>query len=103
MIFDGFENIYSEYHKPLWQWRVITLSKKNKSVEDGMQKLKEGDVVLQAEVYGILARASGSKQQQLQSYMKAIEVCCECIVYVLCIYSVVCIMYVYICIVYVCI
>lgn len=50
------------------------MSKKGKNVLDGIQKLKEGDPSLQAQVFGILARASNNAQQQQESYQKAIEV-----------------------------
>ena len=73
-VLEAFSYVSGALQKPLWQWRVITLSKKGKNVLDGIQKLKEGDPSLQAQVYGILARASSNPQQQLESYMKAIEV-----------------------------
>lgn len=73
-VLEAFEYVSAPLQKPLWQWRVITLSKKGKNVLDGIQKLKEGDPSLQAQVYGILARASSNPQQQLESYAKAIEV-----------------------------
>ena len=73
-VLEAFNYVSKELQKPLWQWRVITLSKKGKNVLDGIQKLKEGDPSLQAQVYGILARASSNPQQQLESYMKAIEI-----------------------------
>jgi len=73
-VLEAFNHVSSALQKPLWQWRVIALSKKGKNVLDGIQKLKEGDPSLQAQVYGILARASSNPQQQLESYMKAIEV-----------------------------
>ena len=73
-VMEAFSFVSSGLQKPLWQWRVITLSKKGKNVLDGIQKLKEGDPSLQAQVFGILARASSIPQQQLESYMKAIEV-----------------------------
>lgn len=73
-VLEAFNHVSTALQKPLWQWRVITLSKKGKNVLDGIQKLKEGDPSLQAQVYGILARASSNPQQQLESYLKAIEV-----------------------------
>lgn len=73
-VLEAFDYVSTALQKPLWQWRVITLSKKGKNVLDGIQKLKEGDPSLQAQVYGILARASSNSQQQLESYAKAIEV-----------------------------
>lgn len=86
VVMEAFHHVSTALQKPLWQWRVITLSKKGKSVLDGIQKLKESDPSLQAQVYGILARASSNVQQQQESYQKAIEVgalctgtvCCVC-------------------------
>jgi hypothetical protein len=77
-VLEAFNFVSTALQKPLWQWRVITLSKKGKNVLDGIQKLKEGDPSLQAQVFGILARASSNTQQQQESYQKAIEVSCRC-------------------------
>ena len=49
------------------------MSKRGKSVLDGLQKLKENNPRLQANVMGILARASADQKLQLESYMKAID------------------------------
>jgi hypothetical protein len=73
-VLEAFTYVSTALQKPLWQWRVITLSKKGKNVLDGIQKLKESDPSLQAQVFGILARASSNVQQQQESYQKAIEV-----------------------------
>jgi hypothetical protein len=57
--------------KPMWQWRVISMTKKDKNVLDGLQKLEESDLLLQQ------ARCSSSlltPKQQLDSYMRAIEI-----------------------------
>ena len=58
------------------------MSKKGKSVLDGLQKLKEDDPKLQAQVFAILARASTDSRQQLEAYMKAVEILdvnsCQC-------------------------
>jgi hypothetical protein len=83
-VLEAFTYVSTALQKPLWQWRVITLSKKGKNVLDGIQKLKESDPSLQAQVFGILARASSNVQQQQESYQKAIEVCAVVAVYVCC-------------------
>ncbi len=49
------------------------MSKQGKSVADGLQKLKEGPAVMQAQVYTILARNSSSPKQQLDAYLKAVD------------------------------
>ena len=74
MVMEAFDNVSVEFQKPLWQWRVIAMSKKGKSVLDGLQKLKENDPKLQAQVYAILARSSSDVRQQLEAYMKAVEI-----------------------------
>jgi len=73
-VMEAFEHVSADFQKPLWQWRVISMSKKGKSVLDGMQKLKETDPLLQAQVFAILARASNDCSQQLQAYIKAVEI-----------------------------
>jgi hypothetical protein len=74
IVMEAFNHVPISLQKPLWQWRVIGMSKKGKSVLDGLQKLKEGDPSLQAQVYGVLARASTNPEQQLESYMTAITI-----------------------------
>jgi hypothetical protein len=70
----SFENTPSSLQKPLWKWRVIVMSKKGKSVLDGLQKLKEGDPALQARVYAILARSASKPRHQLDAYVKCIDI-----------------------------
>jgi len=79
IVMEAFTHVPTSLQKPLWQWRVIAMSKKGKSVLDGLQKLKEGDPSLQAQVYGVLARASTIPEQQLESYMTAITILQESI------------------------
>ena len=59
--------------RPLWQWRVVFMSKLGKSVLDGMAKMKESDAVLQARVWATLARAATDRRQQLSAYSKAVD------------------------------
>ena len=73
-ILEAFENVPISLQKSLWQWRVIVLSKKGKNVLDGIQKLKESDASLQARVYAIVARSSSNPKQQLEAYLKALEI-----------------------------
>jgi hypothetical protein len=74
LVLEAFDCVSSELQKPLWQWRVISMSKKGKNVLDGLQKLKESDPSLQAQVFIILARSSNNPKQQLESYMRAVEI-----------------------------
>jgi hypothetical protein len=50
LVLEAFENVPVELQKPLWRWRVTVLSKKGKSVLDGINKLTAGqrDPELQA-------------------------------------------------------
>jgi hypothetical protein len=77
IVFEAFDHVPIVLQKPLWKWRVVVLSKKGKNVLDGIQKLKEGNISLQARVYGILARASSNPKQQLDAYKKTIEILSE--------------------------
>lgn len=74
MVLEAFQFVSSDFQKPLWIWRVIAMSKKGKNVLDGLQKLKENDPSLQAQVYAILARSSNNAKLQLESYMKIIDI-----------------------------
>ena len=69
----AFAHVPPALQRPLWQWRVIFLSKLGRSALDGLAKMKEGDVLLQAKVWSALARASSSTKAQLLSYSKALE------------------------------
>ena len=73
-LMEAFDEIPVSLQKPLWKWRVIVLSKRGKSVLDGIQKLKESDASLQARVYAILARSATRTGQQLEAYRKTIEI-----------------------------
>jgi hypothetical protein len=74
IVMESFDNVPSRYQKPLWKWRVIVMSKRGKNVLDGLQKLKETDVILQARVFAILARNSSKPAQQLEAYQKTVEI-----------------------------
>jgi hypothetical protein len=67
----AFLQIPAHLQRPLWQQRVVFMSKLGKGVLDGMQKMKESDPVLQAKVWAILARAASSTKQQLTAYVVA--------------------------------
>ncbi len=70
---DAFTQIPPHLQRPLWQQRVVFMSKLGKGVLDGMQKMKESDPVLQARVWAILARAASSMKQQMSAYVQAIN------------------------------
>ena len=58
--------------RPLWQWRVVFMSKLGKSVLDGTAKMKESAAVL-AMWATTLARAATDRRQQLSAFSKAID------------------------------
>jgi len=70
---EAFLQIPPELQRDLWQRRVVFMSKLGKGVLDGMQKMKEGDPVLQARVWAILARAASSTKQQMSAYVQAVD------------------------------
>lgn len=73
-VLEAFDNVPSPLQKPLWKWRVVAMSKKGRSVLDGLQKLKESNISLQARVYVNLARASSNPKQQIEAYSKALDI-----------------------------
>jgi hypothetical protein len=56
LVMEAFAKVPAELQKPLWRWRVIVMSKKGKSVLDGIQKLTAGqrDPTLQARSVDVL-------------------------------------------------
>jgi len=73
-ISEAFDQVCTSLHKPLWLWKVIAMSKEGKITLDGIEKLKESNASLQAQVYGNLARSSCSLLHQKGFYLKAIEI-----------------------------
>ncbi|GMI14612.1 hypothetical protein TrLO_g7160 [Triparma laevis f. longispina] len=69
----AFLQVPMEMQRPLWQRRIVFMSKLGKGVLDGMQKMKESDPVLQSKVWAILARAASSTKQQMEAYVMAVE------------------------------
>jgi len=70
---EAFMSIPASFQRPLWQRRVVFMSKLGKGVLDGMQKMKESDPVLQARIWVILARSASSTKQQMSAYIQAIS------------------------------
>jgi hypothetical protein len=73
LLIQAFENLPSSLLKPLWKRRIIVMTKKGESVLDSLQKLKDGDKYLQAEVLSTLARFTDAPKQQLRAYMDTIS------------------------------
>ncbi|CAB1101363.1 unnamed protein product [Ectocarpus sp. CCAP 1310/34] len=59
--------------RPLWQWRVVFLSRLGITSLDGLAKTKESDKVLQGKSWCTLARSASDPKQQLSAYLKALE------------------------------
>ena len=70
---EAFLTIPPTFQRPLWQRRVVFMSKLGKGVLDGMQKMKESDPVLQARIWSVLARAASSTKQQMSAYIQAVN------------------------------
>ena len=70
----SFPHVPPPLQRPLWQWKVVFLSKLGRSALDGMAKMKESDPVMQARVWSALGHASTDKRQQLTSHTKALEI-----------------------------
>ena len=70
---NAFAILPNSLQKLLWKYKIIALSKSNLNVLDAINKLKETDVSLQAQIYGIIARESIIPSKQIDSYRKAIE------------------------------
>ena len=79
IVLEAFQHVPISLQKPLWKWRVIVMSKRGKSVLDGLQKLKESNPNLQARIYAILARSAAYPKQQLEAYKKTVEILNESI------------------------
>lgn len=60
---EAFEHVPASQSKPLWQWKVVFMSKLGKSVLDGIAKMKEADPVLQARVWAALAKSATSVRE----------------------------------------
>ena len=69
----SFPHVPKSLQRPLWQWKVVFMSKLGRSALDGMAKMKESDPVMQARVWSALGHASTDKRQQLMSHTKALE------------------------------
>lgn len=73
VIMHAFDKLDNDLQKDLWPGRVICMSKKGMNVLDGLQKLKESDPVLQAQVLVLFARSSKKLPSKLSGYQQAIE------------------------------
>lgn len=68
------ELIKKDLQKPIWEAKMIFLSKQGKNELQAMSNMKEADASSQAKVWIRLARASTSAYKQSVAYNKAIEI-----------------------------
>lgn len=69
----AFKVIPTSLQKPLWEARVIFSSKLNKDVAAGLHRMKEGTPSLQAKAWITLARSSANPNDQMKSYLCALD------------------------------
>ncbi|CAM9765355.1 unnamed protein product, partial [Ectocarpus sp. 4 AP-2014] len=70
---DSLRCVPPDFQRPLWQWRVVFLSRLGITSLDGLAKTKESDKVLQGKSWCTLARSASDPKQQLSAYLKALE------------------------------
>ncbi|OQR85467.1 hypothetical protein ACHHYP_11792 [Achlya hypogyna] len=69
----AFATIPAFYQRPLWQYRVIFMSKLGKSVQDGFAKMKDADVLLQARVAKRVAASSTDASAQYKALFRTVK------------------------------
>lgn len=69
-----FELIPKNMQKPVWEAKMIFMSKQGKNELQAISNMKEADSSLQAKVWIRLARASNNLYKQFSAYNKAIEI-----------------------------
>ena len=70
---ESFERVETEHRRPLWEARVIFMSKLGKNVANGVAKMKESDETLLAQMWGTLARSFKAPADQMQAYAAALK------------------------------
>lgn len=69
-----FELIPKAMQKPIWEAKMIFMSKQGKNELQAISNMKEQDASLQAKIWIRLARASNNTYKQDNSYNRAIEI-----------------------------
>lgn len=69
-----FELIPKPMQKPIWEAKMIFMSKQGKNELQAISNMKEQDPSLQAKIWIRLARASNNTYKQSNSYNRAIEI-----------------------------
>ena len=69
----SFQQVDVEYRRPLWEARVLFMSKLGKNVASGVAKMKESDETLLAQMWGTLARSFKAPADQMEAYAAALK------------------------------
>lgn len=69
-----FELLPKTLHRPLWEAKMIFMSKQGKNELQAISNMKEADASLQAKLWVKLARVSTQEQKQSAAYTKAVEI-----------------------------
>ena len=69
-----FDLIPKNLQKPIWEAKMIFMSKQGKNELQAISNMKEADASLQAKMWIRLARASSNVYKQYTAYSKAIEI-----------------------------
>lgn len=71
---EAFQYIPRNLQRPLWSSRVKFLSKLGKNVAEGISKMKESDVSMQARAWLTLASSSTDEQDTCSAYLSSIDI-----------------------------
>lgn len=69
-----FQLIPKNLQKPIWEAKLIFMSKQGKNELQAISNMKENDSHLQAKIWIKLARSASNIYKQYQAYNKAIEI-----------------------------
>ena len=70
---EAFQYVPSSLQKPLWNVRVIFLSKLGGNVAEGLSKMKQSDASMQARAWITLAESSTDEKAEMSAYLNAIQ------------------------------
>ena len=70
---EAFQYVPSALQKPLWNVRVIFLSKVGGNVAEGLSKMKQSDASMQARAWINLAESSTDEKAEMSAYLNAIK------------------------------
>jgi hypothetical protein len=71
---EAFQYIPKALQRPLWSSRVKFLSKLGKNVAEGINKMKESDVSMQARAWLTLADSSTDENDTMRAYLSSIDI-----------------------------